>query len=56
MRWIEGGNFQMASDRHYSEERPAHAASVSGFWIDVHAVTNADFARFVAATGYVTLA
>jgi len=30
--------------------------SVDGFWMDAHAVTNDEFARFVAATGYVTLA
>lgn len=46
----------MGSDRHYPEEAPAHRATVDGFWIDRWAVTNADFARFVAATGYVTLA
>jgi sulfatase modifying factor 1 len=30
--------------------------TVDGFWIDRHAVTNADFAAFIAATGYVTFA
>ena len=29
---------------------------VDGFWIDRHEVTNAEFAEFVKATGYVTLA
>ena len=28
----------------------------TGFWMDRHAVTNAEFRRFVEATGYVTLA
>jgi formylglycine-generating enzyme required for sulfatase activity len=46
----------MGSDEHYPEEAPAHAVSVSGFWIDRTQVTNAAFRRFVKATGYVTLA
>ncbi|GAA5074248.1 formylglycine-generating enzyme family protein [Lysobacter panacisoli] len=53
---IEGGAFTMGSDEHYPEERPAHRVSVDGFWIDRHAVTNREFARFVEATGHVTLA
>jgi formylglycine-generating enzyme len=52
--WIEGGSFQMGSDRFYPEERPAHQASVDGFWIDRHPVTNAQFGTFVSATGYLT--
>jgi hypothetical protein len=39
-----------------SEEAPSHPASVDSFWIDRHPVTNEEFARFVHATGYVTLA
>ena len=46
----------MGSDAHYPEEKPAHRVSTRPFWIDVHTVTNAEFARFVDATGYVTLA
>lgn len=46
----------MGSDTHYVEERPARDVRVDGFWIDRHAVTNAEFARFVALTGYVTIA
>jgi formylglycine-generating enzyme len=56
MRWVPGGEYIMGSDRHYSEERPAHPVSVDGFWIDTHTVTNAEFAAFVTATGYITLA
>lgn len=56
MVWIPGGTFLMGSDRHYPEEAPAHRVSVNGFWMDRHAVTNADFRHFVDATGYVTLA
>jgi sulfatase modifying factor 1 len=46
----------MGSDAHYPEEAPAHRATIRGFWMDPYAVTNADFQRFVEATGYVTLA
>lgn len=54
MVWIPGGEFNMGSDRHYSEEAPAHAVTVDGFWMDRTPVTNAEFARFVEATAYVT--
>jgi formylglycine-generating enzyme required for sulfatase activity len=56
MRWIPGGEFLMGSDQHYPEERPAHRARVDGFLADATAVTNAEFAAFIAATGYVTVA
>jgi formylglycine-generating enzyme required for sulfatase activity len=56
MRWIAGGGFRMGEDNAYPEEAPAHDATVSGFWIDEYAVTNADFAGFVKATGYRTVA
>jgi formylglycine-generating enzyme len=46
----------MGSDRFYPEEGPAHLVEVAGFWIDTYPVTNAAFAEFVAATGYVTFA
>ena len=46
----------MGSDDHYPEEAPAHNVRVDPFWIDCHAVTNAQFGKFVDATGYVTLA
>lgn len=53
---VPGGTFTMGSDHHYPEEAPAHRVAVNAFWIDRDAVTNREFARFVAATGYVTLA
>jgi formylglycine-generating enzyme required for sulfatase activity len=53
---VAGGRFTIGSDRHYAEEAPAHEGAVEAFWIDRHDVTNAQFARFVAATGYVTVA
>jgi len=38
------------------DARPVHRVSVRSFWIDKTDVTNAQFARFVQATGYVTVA
>ncbi|TYT25944.1 formylglycine-generating enzyme family protein [Luteimonas viscosa] len=54
MAWIPGATFRMGSDGHYPEEAPAHAVKVDGFWIDATPVTNAQFARFVDETKYVT--
>ena len=56
MTWVPGGEFTMGSDRHYREEAPTRRVAVDGFWIDTHLVTNRQFAEFVSATGYVTLA
>ena len=56
MWWIGGGTFRMGADQAYPEEAPAHAVTVSGFWMDEHTVTNEAFAAFVAATGYRTVA
>jgi sulfatase modifying factor 1 len=54
--WIADGKFRMGSDQHYAEEAPAHWVEVSGFAIDPYPVTNAQFGKFVLATGYVTVA
>lgn len=58
MVWIPGGEVVMGSDdaRTNANERPAHRVRVSGFWMDRTEVSNAQFAAFVAATGYVTTA
>ena len=53
---VPGGEFTMGSGEHYPEEAPAHRVSVDGFSIDLHQVTNVQFAAFFAATGYVTVA
>lgn len=55
MIWVPGGTFLMGSNAFYREERPARPAAVTGFWMDRYPVTNADFAKFFAATGYITL-
>ena len=46
----------MGSDDHYPEEAPAHRVHVDAFWISPTAVTNREFAAFVRATGYRTVA
>ncbi|HEV8003352.1 MAG TPA: formylglycine-generating enzyme family protein [Planctomycetaceae bacterium] len=58
MVWIPGGEFTMGTDADlgWVEEKPAHRARVDGFWMDETDVTNAQFRRFVDATGYVTTA
>ncbi len=53
---LDGGQFWMGSSDHYPEEAPARQVLVDPFRIDRTPVTNADFARFVEATGHVTLA
>jgi sulfatase modifying factor 1 len=52
--FVPGGTFQMGSVEYYDEEGPVHSVSVAPFSIDRFDVTNAEFARFVAATHYVT--
>jgi formylglycine-generating enzyme required for sulfatase activity len=55
---VPDGEFVFGSTRGYPDERPAsaHREKVRGFWIDRTEVTNAQFERFVRATGYVTQA
>ena len=66
MVWIPGGEFSMgAADsadmndvgmKATVDSRPIHRVYVDGFWMDTTEVTNEQFARFVEATGYVTIA
>ena len=67
MVWIPGGEFSMgAQDPHdmhdavgmqaTTDSRPVHRVFVDGFWMDQTEVTNEQFALFVKATGYVTVA
>ena len=53
---IPGGEFLMGSNDYYPEESPVHLVTVDAFWMDTHPVTVAEFAGFVDATGYVTVA
>ncbi|HEY6307899.1 MAG TPA: formylglycine-generating enzyme family protein [Candidatus Angelobacter sp.] len=66
MVWIPGGEFSMGIQdprglpnggaNPMADARPIHRVSVDGFWMDQTDVTNEQFARFVKATGYVTVA
>jgi len=66
MVWIPGGEFAMGSDESGEslcglpgvtrDAQPIHRVFVDGFWMDVTEVTNAQFEKFVSATGYVTIA
>ena len=66
MVWIPGGEFSMGSDDPSAslcggrdsmpDARPIHRVRVDGFWMDKTTVTNAQFAEFVQATSYVTVA
>lgn len=53
---LPGGQFRMGSTSFYPEEAPIHTVTVAPFAIERHPVTNAEFAEFVDATGYVTVA
>jgi formylglycine-generating enzyme required for sulfatase activity len=53
---VRGGRFLMGSTEFYPEESPVVAAEVGDLWVDEHPVTNAEFRRFVADTGWQTVA
>jgi len=66
MVWITGGEFSMGAQdppdmdkvgmQATTDSRPIHRVYVDGFFMDKTDVTNAQFAEFVKATGYVTVA
>jgi formylglycine-generating enzyme len=66
MVWVPGGEFSMGCDLASEgmcslpgltgDALPVHRVQVDGFWMDATEVTNREFAAFVAATGYVTVA
>ena len=67
MVWIPGGEFSMGAQdlsntqdivgmQATTEARPVHRVYVDGFWMDATELTNEQFARFVKATRYVTVA
>lgn len=58
MVWIPAGEYEQGGDNEQAadDEYPKHKVKLHGFWIDVAEVTNAQFADFVKATGYVTTA
>ena len=56
MAWIPPGTFKMGWADGPTDEAPVHSVKLDGFWMGVHEVTNDEYAKFVAATKYVTLA
>lgn len=54
--WVPGGRFTLGEDARLAEEGPPREVEVAGFWMATREVTNAEFAAFVAATGYRTMA
>ena len=66
MVWIHGGEFSMGGvnpvgmqdggKENMNDARPVHRVKVSGFYMDETEVTNEQFAAFVKASGYVTVA
>ena len=66
MVWIPGGEFSMGAvnpqgmedggHETMNDARPVHRVYVDGFFMDEHEVTNQEFAAFVKATGYITIA
>jgi formylglycine-generating enzyme len=59
MVWITRGKFMMGTEErhpHFFDAHPIHEVYVDGFWMDETEVTNEEFAKFVEATGYVTVA
>ena len=57
MKWIPGGTFQMGNEKSpHEDERPVHAVTLDGFWMDETEVTNKQFLKFVTETGYKTVA
>jgi formylglycine-generating enzyme required for sulfatase activity len=58
MKWVPGGECHLgATDRDgRPDEYPVHTVKLDGFWMDETEVTNAQFEKFVAATGYQTTA
>ena len=58
MVFIKGNTFLMgAADKEgRTDEYPQHKVLVSDFWMDATEVTNAQFKKFVDATGYITTA
>lgn len=58
MVFISGGEFMAGAsgDEGRADEYPRRRVQVSGFWMDQTEVTNAQFSKFIKATGYITIA
>ena len=56
MVYIPAGEVVLGDARGYPEERNQLKVEIGAFYMDTHEVTNAQFAKFVQATNYQTLA
>ncbi len=58
MIWIAPGGFTMGGigEMARADESPLHDVKIDGFWMDRTEVTNGQFERFTAETGYITVA
>jgi len=58
MVWIPGGEFSMGAKEQCNthDAMPFHRVQINGFWMDETEVTNDQYAAFVKATGYKTVA
>ncbi len=58
MKWIPGNEILLgaADNEGREDEYPQHKVKLDGFWMDETEVTNAQFKKFVEATGYITTA
>lgn len=66
MKYINGGEFSMGGvnsvgmdgggKERMNDARPVHRVQIDAFYMDATEVTNKQFAKFVKATGYVTVA
>jgi formylglycine-generating enzyme required for sulfatase activity len=54
MMFIKGGTFLMGTNDGMNYEAPAHEVTVKSFWMDKSEITVAEFAKFIAVTGYKT--
>lgn len=52
---IPNGIFLMGTNA-FEDSQPEHEVKLPSFWMDEHEVTNAQFKKFVQATGYITIA
>ena len=53
---INGGSFKMGSEDGAADEQPVHELTVKSFFMDATEVTNDQFAEFIKATNYITIA
>ncbi len=51
MALVPAGSFSMGSERGDEDEKPAHEVRMKAFYLDRHEVTNAEYGKFIEATG-----